>query len=404
MKPFCTEHARHLPCAIDCDVAVVGGGIAGVSAALAAARNGADVCLLEKEYGLGGLATLGNVVYYLPLCDGRGRQVIGGIGEELLKLSVGDNPRAIPTCWKKNGSRTARKRNRYRVLFNPAYFMLELERLALENRIRILYDTRFCAVGREGRRIRFLAVENKSGRSAIRCKTVVDATGDADVCKASGEETISLRTNVRAGWFYYFDGRQVRLKPLSDRMDPFGLKVPGGGRGYAGDDADDVTAQVVDTRCLIRQKCAEIMAASPRNAVCPLFLPSIPDLRMTRRLKGALELMESDERRFFPDTIGMTGDWRKSGPVYYLPLRCMLATRTDNLIAAGRCISAGPGAWDIVRAIPACAVTGQAAGTAAAMACNLASGALRGVPCGRLAAKLAQQGVIIDRSLRTRSN
>ena len=402
MKAFFTERERRLSVSDSCDVAVVGGGIAGVSAALAAARNGARVCLLEKEYGLGGLATLGNVVYYLPLCDGHGRQVIGGIGEELLKLSVGDNPGAIPACWKKNGSRTARKRNRYRVLFNPAYFMLELERLALENKIRVLYDTRFCAVGRAGRSIRFLIVENKSGRSAIQCKTVVDATGDADVCKAACEQTVSLRTNVRAGWFYYFDGRQVRLNPLSDRMDSLGLKVPGEGRGYAGDDAADVTAQVVDTRRLIRRKCAELKSASPRNAVCPLFIPSIPDLRMTRRLKGAVELMESDERRFFPDTIGMTGDWRKSGPVYYLPLRSMLATQTDNLIAAGRCISAGQGAWDIVRAIPTCAVTGQAAGTAAAMAARLsgAGGSLRNLDLAKLRVKLQRRGVIIDPRLR----
>ena len=66
------------------DVAVVGGGVAGVAAALAAARSGAKVCLIEKYAGLGGLATMGHVIIYLALCDGRGRQISFGIAEELL--------------------------------------------------------------------------------------------------------------------------------------------------------------------------------------------------------------------------------------------------------------------------------------------------------------------------------
>ena len=71
-----------------CDVLVVGAGIAGVSAALAAARGGADVILAEREYAPGGMATLGLIAIYLPLCDGMGRQVSYGISEELLRLSI----------------------------------------------------------------------------------------------------------------------------------------------------------------------------------------------------------------------------------------------------------------------------------------------------------------------------
>ena len=68
------EGQRELPVLGKYDVVVAGGGIAGVAAAVAAARNGASVCLLEKAFGLGGLATLGNVIVYLPICDGMGRQ------------------------------------------------------------------------------------------------------------------------------------------------------------------------------------------------------------------------------------------------------------------------------------------------------------------------------------------
>ena len=70
------------------DIAVCGGGIAGISAALAAAREGKRVVLFEKEYMLGGLGTAGLITVYLPLCDGLGKQVSYGIAEELLKLSI----------------------------------------------------------------------------------------------------------------------------------------------------------------------------------------------------------------------------------------------------------------------------------------------------------------------------
>lgn len=75
-------------CAERCDVLVCGGGFAGISAALAAARMGRQVTLLEKQYLLGGLGTAGLVTFYLPLCDGMGRQVSFGIAEELLRLSI----------------------------------------------------------------------------------------------------------------------------------------------------------------------------------------------------------------------------------------------------------------------------------------------------------------------------
>ena len=81
------------------DVIVVGGGIAGVAAAVAAARNGAKTLLMEKQIHLGGLATTGLISWYEPLCDGNGRQVIGGISEELIRLSVCYGLEDLPAQW-----------------------------------------------------------------------------------------------------------------------------------------------------------------------------------------------------------------------------------------------------------------------------------------------------------------
>ena len=81
MPNYIVETERKIPVTAECGVLVAGGGIAGISAALAAARTGAKVILVEKGCFLGGLATAGLVTIYLPLCDGMGHQVSFGIAE-----------------------------------------------------------------------------------------------------------------------------------------------------------------------------------------------------------------------------------------------------------------------------------------------------------------------------------
>ena len=93
----------------------------------------------------------------------------------------------------------------------------------------------------------------------------------------------------------------------------------------------------------------------------------------------------------------MAGDWRRSGPIYYIPFRCLIGVRTDNLITAGRCISSGRTGWDITRAIPVCAVTGEAAGTAGALACRQANVRFAELDIEALRDRLKRQKVLIDR-------
>ncbi len=392
------EPAREIPVDAAYDVIVVGGGIAGVAAAVAAARNGAKTALLEKEYALGGLATLGNVVIYLPICDGKGHKVMGGLGEEMLKVSLRDGNAQIPDAWQREATLEERAKHRYRVTYNAASYILSLEEFILENKIDLWYDTRFCNVITENDRITAVVVENKSGRRAMTCRAVVDATGDADVCAVAGEPTVSRATNVASAWYYYTIGGQIKLDPCSQSFPPDPRKDPGHGRSYAGDNARDVTDQIIHGRRMVREHLASFREKHQRQDIFPTTLATFHGFRMTRRLEGEVVLKHEDDHRWFDDAVALTGDWRKSGPVFALPYRTMIGVKNKNLAVAGRCISSEGQAWDVTRVIPTCSVTGEAVGTAAAMSCKNDAG-FRGLAVPELQDQLRKQGVILDRKL-----
>lgn len=129
MESFIVEPERKTSMTASCYVLVACGGIAGIAAAVAAARGGKRVILLEREYALGGMATLGLVTIYLPLCDGMGNQLVYGIGEELLRLSIAHGAEAnYPKAWLNGGSLEERIKNRYTTQFNPHLFALRVKR------------------------------------------------------------------------------------------------------------------------------------------------------------------------------------------------------------------------------------------------------------------------------------
>lgn len=405
--PSIIEPKRQLPVAGAYDVIVAGGGIAGVAAAVAAARNGASVCLLERSFSLGGLATIGNVTVWLPICDGRGRQVMGGLPEELLKLSVADlhenNTSAhfagIPACWLPGGNPEERKNIRYRVDFNPAAYLMALEELVIDSGIRLLYDTRVCAVRRQGSRISHLIVENKSGRSALACRVAVDATGDADICFLAGEATVALDTNVLCGWFYNLRRDGLHICALSNAYSPGGTTDGAQGPFFRGDEAESVTDMMVLSRALLRRQLSEIRAQHPGDDIQAVNLPTVATLRMTRRLAGSFAPGETDMHQWFDDAIGLTGDWRRSGPVFALPWRALCAVNCSNLLAAGRCISVDNDLWDVTRAIPTCALTGTVTGVASAMAVAGGQEDLRAADIPLLQERLRAQGFLLDPEL-----
>ena len=184
---FTAAQLSALPVLDTCDVLIAGGGVAGVAAALSAARAGAKVTLIEREYALGGLATLGLITYYLPLCDGMGRQVSFGLAEELLRLSISQGAEGeYPQEWFENGDLESRVKHRYRTRFNPQLFALLCEQELLRAGVRLIYGCEITDAQTDADGVRQIVVQSRLERGVIRAKTYVDATGDAILAAAAG--------------------------------------------------------------------------------------------------------------------------------------------------------------------------------------------------------------------------
>ncbi|MBQ8510718.1 MAG: FAD-dependent oxidoreductase [Clostridia bacterium] len=373
------EPGRELPVSSECDVLVCGGGVAGIAAALSAARNGARVTLLEREFMLGGLGTLGLVTIYLPLCDGKGHQVSFGIAEELFRLSIerGVVEGRYPKAWLESGTLEEKIANRFQVQYNPHIFAVDAERVLLAEGVHILYGTIAAQTVVEDGKITAVIVENKSGRSAIRVKSVVDATGDADVCALSGADcAVHGLGNVLAAWYYRYTkekGVQLKMLGCSDIPEEYhtGKEQYLTDRRFGGIDAQEISEMVQQAHQISLADAMKLRETDP--TAVPVIYPTIPQLRMTRRIAGIATPDDKPTHVYVPDSIGMIGDWRKRGPVYELPFACLYGGKVKNLITAGRCISVTDSMWDITRVIPVCAVTGEAAGAAAAMSDDFAS-------------------------------
>lgn len=381
MGAFMSEPGRQIPVSRNAHVIVAGGGIAGVAAAIAAARSGAEVVLLEREFCLGGMATLGLITIYLPLDDGLGNQVIFGLGEELLRLSIEHGAEAnYPKAWLEGGTDEERRKSRFVTQFNPHLFALRVEKLLKELGVTILYGTLAAAVIKDGAKISGVVVENKSGRSVITCDSVIDCTGDADIAHLAGAPTaLHEGGNGLASWYYYFSDREVKLKMFgladvpnsadgpADGNDPYdNVKVASlTSTRFSGVDGEELSRAVLEAHEKMYDDILKHKEKSPDYV--PVTISTIPLVRMSRRIAGAYTQDDTESRKYFEDSIGLTGDWRKSGPCYELPFRSLYTEAVPNLLAAGRNISVTDSMWDITRVIPPCAVTGEAAGTAAAM-------------------------------------
>ena len=362
----------------DYDVLVAGAGVAGIAAALEAARSGLRTALVEKTIVPGGLATGGLVNIYLPLCDVRGRQVTFGIAEELLHLSIRYGPGKIPVEWRSEANATRRKR--LQATFSPASFVLALDEVLEAAGVDLWFDTLVCTPRMEGRCIIGLEVETKAGRGLLSARCVIDATGDADIAYRAGAPC------AESGNWLSLWALQVSLeraqKAVDDQSaaalldmvhlggDAWGNGHPEGAARLNGTDARSVTQFVMKSRRMLRahyQKRQGKPGTDGREALYPVTLPTMAQYRTTRRILGIEGLQDGHHGQRFETSIGLVADWRKPGYVWEIPYGVLLPQATTGLLVAGRCIASEGDAWEVTRVIPAAALTGQAAGVAATL-------------------------------------
>ncbi|MFA6845348.1 MAG: FAD-dependent oxidoreductase, partial [Sphaerochaetaceae bacterium] len=161
---YLLEKERKTPIVSEYDTVIVGAGMGGIAAALATARHGRKVLLVERMFSVGGLATLGLITIYLPLCDGRGRQVCFGLNDELLKLSISHGfEDKYPNTWL-DKKQTVHHDQRFEVGFNAQVFAILMEQTLREAGCDILYGTLVTSISKKNNFIDAVILENKNGR------------------------------------------------------------------------------------------------------------------------------------------------------------------------------------------------------------------------------------------------
>ena len=406
-----------LPITSRVDVLVVGGGSAGLSAAVAAARNGAEVLLIERFSYIGGLATGGLIILLLTMDDGAGRQAVGGLCQEIVdrmerRKAVYYPPR---DQWNDPDPKLVEQyaqwglvwgsgphRVRYSVAFDAHEFIYAADQMLKEAGVRVLYQTWACEPLVENGSIKAVVIQNKAGRQAIAANVVIDATGDGDIFAGAGESFELERVHP---WLW-FEMANVDPTAIADRGLFF--HTPGGGRvlvPWGGEarvrrkidatDPSEVTQALADCRDMVISEAGRLRANVPgfENATVSLMADQL-GITESRRLQGDYVMTREDLDRPFDDVIARTGHWTKYDCVYNIPYRSLLPRSLDNLLVAGRCISVDHRVHHATKEIPPCMATGQAAGTAAALA--IQSGAsVKQLEVAILQKQLRAQGAIL---------
>jgi hypothetical protein len=427
-SPVIRERPREVPVVADVDICVLGGSATGVFAAVAAARLGASVAIVEWNGFFGGVATASMVNVWHSMRDARDeRQIIAGLTAELIERL--DRRDAIIHRG------TASKG----VEFNSEEMKIELDRLVLEAKIRPFLHTLFVAPHREDGRCAAAIIEDKTGRRAIRAKYFVDATGDADVVHRMGLPVFKRTQMQPPTMCAILRGmKAIRAthpgfnvcRAIFDAQYPQALRkgfawsaaVPGGGdelmlagtRVFGADasDADQLTRAEIEGRRQIRAICDLLREHFMDGSGVPLqTLPAKIGIRETRhaRCLHHLSVNELLSGKRFPDAIG-NGSYRidvhradgagvkfrylKDTAFYQIPYRSLVPRGATNVLIAGRSIDADEDAFGAVRVMVNCNQMGQAAGVASFLALD-AGVSVADVDAAKLRRTLADQGAMI---------
>jgi 2-polyprenyl-6-methoxyphenol hydroxylase-like FAD-dependent oxidoreductase len=418
-EAFIEEPARRTPVRHECDVLVVGGGAAGVAAAVSAARAGADVLLVERSNALGGLATGGLIILLLSLDDGRGHPVVGGLCQEVTERLAARGAAYFPAPgeWGRADDALVERdrrfglvwgraphRVRYSVAFEPEAMRLVLLDLLEGSGARLLLHAQAAEPIVADGRVEAVTFQSKAGRFAVRARTVIDASGDGDVFAAAG---CAFEREDVLPWLWFVLGGVEDAAGASARG--LGFRTPGAGRLLMPWGATEKISRRIDATLPEDLTHAElacrrrVMAEFERlrreePAFARAHLCRIAEhlgITESRRLLGRVVLGRDEVDQPKADAVALTGHWTKYGALYWIPYGALLPRELENLLVAGRCISVDHRVHHATKEIPACFATGEAAGAAAALA--MADGVdPAALPVASLRGRLESQGAILD--------
>ena len=386
------ESPRETNILTEADVVVVGAGPAGVTAAIAAAREGADTILMDRYGHLGGMATGGLVLMFSP--------------------SAGQGQEWMDRLNKVNGvhdlSRTSEPEWGHTKMVDPELLKCTLNDMTLEAGVRLFLHSWSSAAVVDNNTVKGIIFESKSGRQAIMGKVIIDATGDGDVYASAGAEfDASLdkgyRTSEMAMVFRIGGIDFDKFAEFRKAQPQEWVAMRSQGFELAGFHIAPIPGQRPDVfwvNNFIRGKnCLNIddlnwVETNVRKIMIPLasyYKKTVPGFensylydsasqigtRGSRRLVGAHVLTgeEAKAGKKFDDTVlifprGVPLSWPADRPPenVEMPYRCLLPAKLEGLLAAGRCFSSDQAANSMFNVISHCIQMGQAAGTAAALA------------------------------------
>jgi len=358
---------RELPILDKTDVLVVGGGPAGVVAAIAARRAGVSVTLVERYGHFGGLWTGGLVLLVIGHIVKGGKQVCQGIGEEIMRRLD-----------KLDGAIIDRKAGTNPTVDAEAvkYVMVEMIE---EAGVKVFLHCWGVDAVVDGNTAQGVVFESKSGRQAILAKVVIDATGDGDVFAAAGAAFEHRSHNVglvsRIGNLDRIDKEKASGSPKPRHM---GSQTPVAGVNWVNMHGPEVDGLDVATLTRLEMNHRKFIWNNiQKNRRIPGYervylVETAPQLgvRITRILDGLKTVTLADLKAAtkFPDVIGVGGADGRNQNEWQIPYGSLVPVKTENILAAGRCICSEIRMADLVRLIPNCFVTGHAAGVAGAVA------------------------------------